>query len=454
MRSRLPRLAGAASAVIAAAAMVATSPVMPVVAAGGPVHAVHAVRPVPAITGYQLHQTLSFPPTTAQCEQLLSLACYSPLQYRQAYDIKPLYAQGITGRRRTIAVVDSFGSPTIRNDLHVFDQTYGLPDPPSLNIIAPAGAIPPFDPTNADMLGWATETTLDVEYAHAIAPDANILLVETPVAETEGVTGFPEIVTAENYVINHHLADVISQSFGATEQTFPSAQSLLALRSAFKNAAEHNVTVLASSGDTGATNYENDLATLYPFRVNSWPSSDPLVTSLGGTQLHLDADGNRTAPDQVWNDGFGAGGGGLSVIFRRPNFQNSVRTVVGDQRGTPDISMSSAVDGAAIIYYTFRPGSEGYHLVGGTSEAAPIFAGVVALADQYAHTRLGDLNPALYQLARHGGRGIVDVTIGNNTFGGVTGFPATPGYDLASGWGTVDVARFVPAIARTAEGER
>ena len=97
--------------------------------------------------------------------------------------------------------------------------------------------MPPFDPTDSTMLSWATETTLDVEYAHAMAPDANILLVETPVAETEGVTGLPEIMAAENYVINHHLADVISQSFGATEQTFPSEQSLLDLRSALQERA-------------------------------------------------------------------------------------------------------------------------------------------------------------------------------------------------------------------------
>jgi hypothetical protein len=105
--------------------------------------------------------------------------------------------------------------------------------------------------------------------------------------------------------------------------------------------------VLASSGDTGVTNYTADGSALYPTPVNSWPSSDPLVTSVGGTQLHLDAAGNRLAPDQVWNDGFGAAGGGLSQVFSRPDFQKHVRSVVGDSRGTPDISMSAAVDGPA-----------------------------------------------------------------------------------------------------------
>jgi len=433
--SRSPLVLGAVLAVAGVSVMAVGA---------GPARAAH---PVPAVTGHIELHTVSTPPTTAQCEAMFGIACYSPLQYRQAYDIKPLYAQGITGKHRTIAIVDSFGSPTIANDLHVFDQTYGIPDPPSLRVIAPSGAIPPFDPNDDTMVGWAEETTLDVEYAHAIAPDANILLVETPVAETEGVTGFPEMIHAENFVIDHHLADVISQSFGATEQTFPNRQSLLQLRSAFVNAAVHGVTVLAASGDAGATDFMADGSTLYPFPVNSWPSSDPLVTSIGGTQLHLDADGNRTAPDQVWNDGFGAGGGGRSIVFGRPDFQDRVRDVVGNQRGTPDISMTAAVDGAAVFYFSFLPGAVGYHLVGGTSEATPIFAGVVALADQLAHTSLGDLNPALYDLARRGGRGIVDVTVGDNSFAGVTGFPATTGYDLASGWGTVDVARFVPAIA-------
>ena len=288
---------------------------------------------------------------------------------------------------------------------------------------------------------------MDVEYAHAVAPGAKILLVETPVAETEGVTGFPEIVAAENYVINHGLADVITQSFGATENTFPSKQSLLSLRSAYFNAARHGVTVLASSGDTGVTNYTLDGSALYPYPVNSWPSSDPLVTSIGGTQLHLDATGNKISPDVVWNDGYGAGGGGLSQVFNRPPFQNSVRTVVGASRGTPDISMSAAVDGAAILYFSFDPARVGWHLVGGTSEASPLFSGIVALTAQLAHHRLGNINAALYLVNRLHGSGIVDVTSGDISFGGVTGPSAGPGYDLASGVGTVDAARFVPQLA-------
>ena len=132
------------------------------------------------------------PFSTAQCLATLKLRCYSPLQYRVAYDLNPLYRSGVTGKGRTIVIIDSFGSPTIRNDLGVFDRQWGLPDPPALDVLA-FGKLPRFSPSNATMDGWAEETTLDVEYAHAIAPGAKILLVETPTAETEGVTGFPEI---------------------------------------------------------------------------------------------------------------------------------------------------------------------------------------------------------------------------------------------------------------------
>lgn len=411
---------------------------------GGIVPAAAAiVRPVPFVHEIALHRTLVAPLSTSDCRAALGIACYAPAQLEKAYDMAPLHQAGIDGRGMTIVIVDSFGSPTIEHDLHVFDQQFGLADPPKLTIRHDAGAVPPFDPTNADMVGWAEETTLDVEWSHVFAPGAKILLEETPVAETEGVTGFPEIVKAENYVINHNLGDVISQSFGATEETFPSKASLLLLRGAYINATLHGVTVLASSGDDGATNATLDGNDLYPTPVNSWPSSDPLVTSIGGTQLNLTDDGTRISPDVAWNDGFGATGGGVSSVFSRPFFQDGVKKVVGKSRGTPDVSLSAAVDGAVWIYTSFGGVSVGYHLVGGTSEASPEFAGVVAMADQLAHHRLGFINDDLYRIHK----GIVDVTSGNNSFAGVTGYDAGPGYDLATGLGTIDVGKFVKALA-------
>jgi len=386
------------------------------------------------------HQ-LPAPPTTAFCQANFGINCYDAAQIRHAYGVDQLNAHGLTGRGKTIVIVDSFGSPTIQSDLRTFDTTFGLPAP-SLKIIAPVGAIPPFDPTNSTMVGWAEETSLDVEWSHAIAPGANILLVETPVAETEGVTGFPQIVEAENYVIDHHLGDVITQSFGATEQTFPSPRSIYDLRSAYFNAALRGVTVLASSGDEGATNDELDGVTLYPNRVVGWPASDPLVTAVGGTMLDLDANGNRLEPDTVWNDGFGAGGGGVSSVFSRPFYQFGVRGTVGNARGLPDVSLSAAVNGGVDLYLSFAgtesPGvsDPGWYIFGGTSEASPLFAGIVAIADQIAGHRLGLINPSLYAIGSRPGSGITDITTGNNSFAGVTGYNAGPGYDLASGLGT------------------
>jgi len=447
--------------VAAVGGLAALSLATPAVTAAAPAAHPASARPVPAIGHPVLAKSLTAPLSTTQCQAQLGIACYSPVQYRVAYDLNPLYSgkalgRSITGAGRTIVIVDSFGSPTIANDLHVFDQQWGFPDP-DLQVMK-FGNVPAFDPNDPTMVGWAQETTLDVEYAHAIAPGAKIVLAETAVAEVEGTSGLPEMMNAEKSLIDRGIGDVITQSFGATENTFPGFDSgdfssLLNLRYAFKDALVHGVTVLASSGDAGATDFESDASTLYPFRVNSWPSSDPLVTSVGGTMLNLDNSGNRLSPDVVWNDGFGAGGGGLSGVFSRPAYQSLVTKEVGKQRGTPDISMSSAVNGGAWVYYSFVNPQSPWHIFGGTSEASPIFSGIVALADQVAHHRLGLINPGLYllgTLSQHGSHstGIVDVTSGNNSFGGVTGFDAGTGYDLASGWGTIDAATFVPALAR------
>ena len=407
-------------------------------------------------------------PSSAYCQANYGIACYTASQVRHAYGVDQLNRQGLTGHGQTIVLVDSYGSPSIQGDLLQFDRQNGLPNPPSLEVLTPAGAPPAWNPNlYPDQPGWAEESTLDVEYAHAIAPGANLILVETPVDETEGVTGLPQMMNAEQWIIDHHLASVISQSFGATEETFQDQNGrfdpgqIYALRYAFEDAAAHNVTVLAASGDDGATDYESNLEDNYPFRVIDWPSSDPLVTSVGGTQLHLDQFGNRTAPDNVWNDPpancFGdspcAGSGGVSAVFSRPSFQDGVANVVGGARGTPDVSMSGACNGAVNIYESF-PAAPGFPAIPGswspicgTSEASPLFSGEVALADQFAGHPLGLLNPALYQLGDGYGSGLTDITSGNNTVtftnsNGVTytvkGYNATRGYDLASGLGTAN----------------
>lgn len=375
--------------------------------------------------------------------------CYEPAQFAAAYDLGPLYAAKDTGTGSTIVIVDSFGSPTIQQDLKTFDTGFKLSPPPSFKIIAPVG------PITGSNSSWALETSLDVEYAHAIAPGANILLVETPIAETEGAVGFKKIISAENYVIKHEKllgitgGVVISQSFGATEQTFGPgfASKIATFRSAFTAAQTAGVTVLAASGDFGATDCSNASSpcTLYKKRVNSWPSSDPLVTSVGGLRFSIASTPpyGQTAAPVVWNDGIGAGGGGDSAAFTIPSFQSSVSSVVGKWRGTPDVAMSASVAGGAEIYDS---GYGGWLPVGGTSEATPEFAGLVAIADQVAGKGLGDLNAALYAMETAQATGIVDVTSGNNSFNGVTGYTAVPGYDMASGIGTVDGAHFVPEL--------
>jgi len=227
------------------------------------------------------------------------------------------------------------------------------------------------------------------------------------------------------------------------------------LRGAYTLAAKVNVTALASSGDQGASSPSNVAGTtLFTKPVVNWPASDPLVTGVGGTQLHLNQAGMRTAPDNVWNDTAilgspAAGGGGVSSVFPRPGYQSSVSSVTGTHRGVPDVSLSAAVNGAGIIFF-----SGSFTIVGGTSWASPTFAGIVAIADQVAGHDLGSLNSALYKLGP-GSAGLPDITAGNNTVsftqGGKThtvkGFTAVKGYDLSSGLGTVDGAKLVAALA-------
>ena len=413
------------------------------------------------------------PSTTAECEQSIQIACYNPVQIQQAYNLPSLYSHGITGKGATIVIVDPYGSPTIVSDLRDFDSTENVPNPPSLRIIRPAGKVPAFNPNNANMVGWASETTLDVEYAHTIAPGAKILLVETPGGGSAGTVSMPQIVTAEKYVVRHHLGDVISQSFTATEQAVGSA-AIQSLRGAYLEAYSGHVTVLAGSGDSGVTGFESNQQSYYTYRVTSWPASDPLVTAVGGTRLDLDANGNRNSADTVWNETYSqtanqlvngnngpdplAAGGGTSVIFGRPSYQNGVRGTVGSHRGVPDISMSAACTGAVNVYQSFGGQPPGWYALCGTSESTPLFAGIVALADQVAGHPLGLINPALYKLASEHAPGIVSVRSGNNTVsfrqGGrrhtVGGFGARSGYNLATGLGTVNARYLVTELARLA----
>jgi len=382
----------------------------------------------------------------------------TPQQIWAAYDVAPLIRKGITGAGQTIVVVDSFGSPTIATDLAHFDSYFELPAPPSFRVIQPTGAVPAFHSTNTNRVGWAEETTLDVEWAHVMAPGAGIVVVETPTSENEGITGFPQIVAAETYVLRHRLGQVITQSFAATEQTFPSVSSILQFRSAYQLAARDHVTVLAATGDTGATSDQYNMRDLYTSRAVSWPATDPLVTAVGGTQLSLRADGTRLVPDMAWSDS----GGGTSIAFRRPGYQDGVQAVTGNARGVPDVSMDASCRSSVVMYGSFYTVGGRWKPICGTSLATPLFAGVVALADQYAghgdSHGLGLINPALYAMAATHEPGIIAVSTGSNTHSfvqdgsryTVPGFAAQPGYNLVTGVGTIDAASFVPELARLA----
>jgi subtilase family serine protease len=310
------------------------------------------------------------------------------------------------------------------------------------------------------------ETALDVEWAHAMAPEANILNVTTNPAETQGVQGLPAMMNAEQFIVDNHQATVITQSFGTTEEAFGSTQSLLNLRHAFTSAAANGVTVLASSGDGGTANagltpVPNPVT--FPFPTVIWPASDPLVTAVGGTYLctdpvtgtgvdSVDPPTNCQANPGVREIGWIDSGGGFSNIFAKPSYQDTLpaaSTPIGDMRGVPDVAFQASSRTGPLVYAT-GAGAGGWFIVGGTSCSSPQFAGLVAIADQIAGHGLGLINPTLYQLAAGPNYAtyFYDVTTGNNQADpDVPGYPATTGWDPVTGLGTPNAATLVPALA-------
>ena len=398
------------------------------------------------------------PFSDAQCEAVFRIDCYVPDQVEAAYNLPALYGRGITGKGQTIVVVDAFGSPTIADDLLQFDQYLGLGTPP-LRIVK-VGHVPTFDSGNADMIGWANETTLDVEYAHAGAPDAKIVLVEVAKDDLQ------HLALAVRYAVQHRLGDVISLSWGEPEQAL-GRKFVSSYSSIFSQAASSHITIVASSGDSGASGQDEN-GNYYHHPVASWPATSPFVTAVGGTRLNLNAIGARNGLDTAWNDTYStavndfffghdgpdplATGGGKSAYYGRPGYQNGVRNVTGNQRGIPDISMSASCTSAVNVYQTFAGVQGGWYPACGTSEATPMFAGVVDLAVQQAGHALGPINPALYKLAAENAPGIVAISGGNNTvsFGGRTvhGYTVRHGYNLVTGLGTINGQYFVPELAR------
>jgi subtilase family serine protease len=394
-------------------------------------------------------------PTDAQCRAEIGVPCYSPQEIRHAYGVDQLLKRGYDGAGETIVIFDSFGSPTIASDLQSFDAGYGLPNPPSFKILSPLGTVP-YDPTAIpDQIGWAAETTLDVEWAHAMAPGASIVLMTSPVDETEGVQGMPQFNELENYALGHHLGQVWSQSWGATENTLFTAageQVIRQFEATYARAAGEGVTVFASTGDSGTANPMVN-GTIYPFPTVNFPASSPLVTAVGGTSLMADTSGNYES-ETVWP----FAGGGISQQFSEPSYQRaflpgSDQSELGHMRGIPDVSWNADPNTPILVYLSFLGSSAaGYYTIGGTSEGSPDWAGLAADLDQLAHHPLGLLNPYLYALGS-AGIGFHDITVGNDSQDGVPGYSATPGWDLASGWGTPDLAAYFRDIAFIARGK-
>lgn len=411
---------------------------------------------------------------TCQVGLVDGVACYDPYQMQHAYGVDALIADGYAGAGRTIVIVDAYQSPTIADDLAYFDAFYGLPDP-SFSIVAPDG-LTPFDPTNENMVGWSFEITLDVEWAHAIAPEANIVLV---LAKSNDDA---DILSATKYAVDNNLGDVISQSFGEDESCMD--PTLLAQQhQVFADATRKNITLFASSGDQGAAQPTCD--------GNSWnkaassPASDPLVTAVGGTELHAadycltalgcDPSANPapgTYQDEiVWNEfdiDNAATGGGFSVLYDQPSYQKSLLNQGHGghddrhgqkQRGVPDVSYNAAIYHGVLTFYDIYnangTGIGSIYLVGGTSAGSPQWAAIAAIADQKAGKRLGFINKALYQIGqskKNYANSFFDITSGNNSVierdsdgnpVAIDGFEADNGWDATTGLGSPSTPQLV-----------
>lgn len=400
--------------------------------------------------------TISPTPTNtalAVCPASLSTDCRTPYDLRVAYSVQSLLERGYTGKGQTIVDIVSYGSPTLQQDMDVFDQQYGLP-PITIKVLSPLGTKPHDNPTVKDTTGWADETTLDVQIIHAIAPDAGIVVLTSPVNETEGTIGLPEFRQLEQYAVTNHLGNIISQSFGASEVTLNTTagkQEIQKWDTFYKQATtQQGITFFAASGDNGATDYTDLQATkLSPTPTTSFPTDDPWVTSVGGTSLQR----NGTAfQETAWNGSGGASGGGFSSFFSTPSYQQtlpaSVQNQLKNRRGVPDVA-GDADPSTGLAFYS---SDGGWNLTGGTSASAPLWAAFMAIANQMAGYPLGFINSALYKLAASNvyAQDFHDITIGNNSVDRdgvqVPGYPAVPGWDPVTGLGTPVLDKLLPNL--------
>ncbi len=392
--------------------------------------------------------------------------CYSPQQIQNAYKIAPLLKAGINGKHRTIVIIDAFSNPYAWSDIQIFDKTFGLPDP-IFNQIAPQGT-PAFDITDPDQVDWSIESALDTQWSHAVAPKANIILIDAKSDQDI------DIYNATKWAIDHNIGDVISQSFGEAESCVDPKLDKMQ-HALFDKAVAKGMTLFASAGDDGSAQPDCAFDGGY-IKSASSPANDPLVTAVGGTNLTADTTTGAYGSETAWNDSFsacgpdatyGCGGGGFSTIYGRPAYQVGVGDTRPSGRGVPDVSYNAGVDGGVLTHAGAYLGFLGhdpsdpntFFIVGGTSAGSPQWAGLAALANQLAGHRLGNINPTLYRIGKSAdlsNAAYHDITVGSNRFGfldadnnlvTIPGFNANARWDAATGWGTPKANVLVPLLA-------
>jgi subtilase family serine protease len=399
---------------------------------------------------------------TGDCDSVTT--CYTPGQFQVANGIQPLISHGIDGRGETVvipALAESQPNPPVvsdlRQDMAGFDRVFDLPAPRMQVVTSLAGPASPW-------LSYGEET-LDAEMVHAVAPGAGITIVLLKPADLTTPAAFATALTAM-LKIGVTRGDVISISAGMGEHCFTGAQTA-SLHAALQQAASRHVTVVAGTGDIGPISEpcdELDLVngTKFPLvRGVTLPAADPLVLAAGGTTLLASHQTGAYIGETAWGLPYGTPGtafqasaGGYSHVFTRPGYQDAL--VAGTARGVPDVSADA--NGHTGMALVISNGSGGYTVSdsGGTSAATPFWAGVIALADQYARHDLGFVNPALYGIASTAWyrTAFHDVTTGSNTVKFppqvFTGYQATRSWDPVTGLGSPDAQVLVPLLARYA----
>lgn len=400
------------------------------------------------------------PNGAAAADCLTRAMCYSPRQFRVAYGIQPLLEHGIDGRGQTVVLLEFAAPPAgppmvtdIRQDLARFDSVFGLPAA-RLGVVDSLARSP-------SPWGATLEEVEDTEIVHAVAPDAAIReVLISDAAFSSSARQSSDIAAALR--VGSRLGSVISFSKSTGEECFTPAE-VAQLNGALQAARKADVTVVNSSGDSGAASKPCPGAGPASPMVTgvNLPDSDPLTLAAGGTSLRADHATGAYIGETAWSASTGGvlgnpegSGGGFSTVFRRPAYQDGVPGI-GATRGVPDVAADAdARTGMALAVDDGRT----YTLLGagGTSAAAPLWAAVIALADQYAGRHLGFVNPAIYRIGRSAAyhRAFHDITTGTNTVRSatqtVTGYHAGPGWDPVTGWGSPDAHVLVPLLARDA----